>query len=117
MKNIMKRLEREYAEEQTMNNQIINKYAQIKKGLNKGISQGIKVCTLSAQILTHCDKYIARPQLISEKRKKRLDIPLTLVYTVYVDWVKEKEMHDFVLGVCWGAVGTCTMLAIIGYYL
>ena len=49
-----------------------------KKGLNKDRTDVIKVCNLSIFYFTY-------PQLFSEKHKKRLDIPLTLVYTVYVD--------------------------------
>ena len=53
----------------------------------------IKVCSLSLLDSQHCDKYTTFAQLYSIKCKKRLDIPLTLLYTVYVDWVKGKELY------------------------
>jgi hypothetical protein len=52
----------------------------------------IKVCSLSLSDSLHCDKYTTFAQLYSIKCKKRLDNPLTGVYTVYVEWLKEKEM-------------------------
>ena len=61
----------------------------------------IKVCSLSLSDSLHCDKYTTLAQLYSFKCKKRLDIPLTLLYTVYVDWVKGKEMtYDEAIEFC-----------------
>ena len=31
--------------------------------------------------------------------------------------LRAAQMHEFLLGVCWGAVGTCTMLALIVFFL
>jgi len=61
----------------------------------------IKVCNLSPQNSHYSDKYTTFAQLFSEKHKKRLDNPLTRWYTVYVDWVKGKELYRVLLYVVW----------------